>query len=69
MTVSISEAVRRLLDAEPRVDVQRHPIALSFAEVTLTGVVRCDVARQAAERDAWCIFGVDGVKSDIQVRS
>ncbi len=35
-SVSIPDAVRRHLDAEPRIDVSRHAIALSFTEGVLT---------------------------------
>lgn len=65
----ISDAVRLVLEKDPLVDASQLGVSTHRAVVTLSGVVRCDAERQAAERDAWCVFGVDGVKSDIQVRS
>ena len=65
----ISDAVRLVLEKDPLVDAAQLGVSTRRAVVTLTGVLRCDVARRAAERDAWCIFGVDDVKSEIQVRS
>lgn len=65
----ISDAVRLVLEKDPLVDASQLGVATHRAVVTLTGVVRCDVERRAAERDAWCVFGVDGVKSEIRVRS
>jgi osmotically-inducible protein OsmY len=35
--------------------------------VRLTGLVRSDAIRQAAEADAWYVFGVDDVVNDIAV--
>ncbi len=64
----ISDAVRLVLETDPLVDATQLGVSTDRAVVTLTGVVRCDVERQAAERDAWCVFGVDGVNSEIQVR-
>ena len=65
----ISDAVRLVLEKDPLVDASQLGVSTCRSVVTLTGVVRCDVERQAAERDAWCVFGVDGVKNEIQVRS
>lgn len=64
----ISDAVRLALEKDPLVDASQLGVSTHRAVVTLTGVVRCEVERQAAERDAWCVFGVDGVRSDIRVR-
>lgn len=65
----VTDAVRLALEKDPLVDAGQLGISTRGAVVTLKGVVRCDVERRAAERDAWCVFGVDGVKSEIQVRS
>ncbi len=65
----VSDAVRLVLEKDPLVDAGQLGVATRRGVVTLSGVVRCDVERRAAERDAWCVFGVDGVKSAIQVRS
>ncbi len=65
----ISDAVRAVLEKDPLVDAAQLGVSTRRAVVTLTGVVRCEVERLAAERDTWCIFGVDDVKSEIRVRS
>ena len=36
--------------------------------VRLTGAVAADGEREAAERDAWCVLGVDNVLNEIEVR-
>lgn len=64
----ISDAVRLVLEKDPLVDASQLGVSTHQAVVTLTGVVRCDVERQVAERDAWCVFGVDGVTNEIEVR-
>jgi osmotically-inducible protein OsmY len=64
----ISDAVRLALEKDPLVDASQVGVSTHRAVVTLSGVVRCEVERQAAERDAWCVFGVDGVRNEIDVR-
>ncbi len=64
----ISDAVRLALEKDPLVDAAQLGVSTDRAVVTLTGVVRCGVEREAAERDAWCTFGVDGVRNEIRVR-
>ena len=64
----ISDAVRLALEKDPLVDSSEVSVSTRAAVVTLRGVVLCDVEREAAERDAWCVFGVDGVRNDIEVR-
>jgi osmotically-inducible protein OsmY len=64
----ISDAVRLALEKDPLVDSSEVRISTRAAVVILSGVVRCHVEREAAERDAWCVFGVDGVRNDIEVR-
>jgi osmotically-inducible protein OsmY len=64
----ISDAVRLVLEKDPLVDASQLGVSTHQAVVTLTGVVRSEVERQAAERDAWCVFGVDEVKNEIEVR-
>ncbi len=65
----ISDAVGLVLEKDPLVDASQIRVSTHRAVVTLSGVVRCDVERQAAERDAWCVFGVDGVRDHIEVRA
>ncbi len=64
----ITDAVRLALEKDPLVDASEIGVSTHRAVVTLSGVVPCDVERDAAERDAWCVFGVDGVRSEIEVR-
>ncbi|BDG05113.1 BON domain-containing protein [Anaeromyxobacter oryzae] len=64
----ISDAVRLVLEKDPLVDASQLGVSTRRAVVTLSGVVRCGVERRAAERDAWCVFGVDGVTNHIEVR-
>jgi osmotically-inducible protein OsmY len=64
----ITDAVRLVLEKDPLVDASQIGVATHRSVVTLNGIVRCDVERQAAERDAWCVFGVDAVRCAIEVR-
>jgi osmotically-inducible protein OsmY len=64
----ISDAVRLALEKDPLVDAGQVAVSTRRAAVTLTGVVRSEVERGAAERDAWCVFGVDEVRNEIEVR-
>ncbi len=50
-------------------DAAEVTVSTRAAVVTLSGVVRCTAEREAAERDAWCVFGVDGVKNAVEVRA
>ena len=65
----ITDAVRLALEMDPLVDADEVAVSTRQAVVTLRGVVRSDVQRRAAERDAWCVFGVDGVRSELRVRA
>jgi osmotically-inducible protein OsmY len=65
----ISDAVRLALEKDPLVDASQVGVTTRRAVVTLSGVLRCDAERRAAERDAWCVFGVDGVRNQIAVRA
>jgi osmotically-inducible protein OsmY len=64
----LTDAVRMVLEKDPLVDASQLGVSSHGAVVTLRGVVRSDVERRAAEWDAWCVFGVDGVTSEIEVR-
>jgi osmotically-inducible protein OsmY len=64
----IAEAVRVVLDKDPFVDASQISVAVRGTEVRLVGLVPNDTARQAAERDAWCLFGVDKVVNEIRVQ-
>ena len=65
----ITDAVRIALEKDPLVDAGEVGVSTRSAVVTLGGVVPCEAQRSAAERDAWCVFGVDGVHNEIEVRA
>jgi len=62
----IEEAVRVALDKDPFVDAEQVRVGLRNRTVRLTGVLPRD-ARDAAEWDAWYVFGVDDVINEIEV--
>lgn len=64
----ITDAVRMALEMDPLVDAGEIAVATRGGVVTLAGVVPSDLQRRAAERDAWCVFGVDGVRSELRAR-
>lgn len=63
----ISDAVRIALEKDPLVEASQVAVRTRGSVVTLRGVVRSDLERGAAERDAWCTFGVDGVRNELEV--
>lgn len=64
----IVEAVRGVLDRDPFVNACQIAVDVTGTRVHLTGLVRNETERAAAERDAWFIFGVDDVVNDIKVQ-
>jgi osmotically-inducible protein OsmY len=62
----IEEAVRVALDKDPFVDAEQVRVGVRNRTVRLTGVLPRD-ARDAAEWDAWYVFGVDNVINEIEV--
>jgi osmotically-inducible protein OsmY len=64
----IAEAVRVVLEKDPFVDASQVRVGVRNTLVRLTGLVRTGTVREAAERDAWCILGVDNVINEIAVR-
>ncbi|MFY3742582.1 BON domain-containing protein [Anaeromyxobacter sp. Red801] len=62
----ITDAVRLALEKDPLVDADAIAVSTRGAVVTLRGAVRCEIERAAAERDAWCVFGVDGVRNLVE---
>jgi osmotically-inducible protein OsmY len=67
--IRIEEAVRIALETDPLVDASQIRVGARDRTVHLTGVVRSEQARELAESDAWCVFGVDDVINDIEVAS
>jgi osmotically-inducible protein OsmY len=65
----ITDAVRIALEKDPLVDAGEVGVSTRSAVVTLGGILPCEAQRRAAERDAWCVFGVDGVRNEIEVRA
>jgi osmotically-inducible protein OsmY len=64
----IAEAVRVVLEKDPFVDASQIRVGVRNRLVRLTGLVPTGTEREAAERDAWCVFGVDNVVNEIEVR-
>ncbi len=62
----IEEAVRVALDKDPFVDAEQVRVGVRNRTVRLTGILPRD-ARDAAEWDAWYVFGVDDVINEIEV--
>ena len=65
--IQIEEAVRIALDKDPFVDASQVRVGVRHRTVRLTGAVHSPEARDAAEWDAWYVFGVDDVINDIVV--
>ncbi len=65
----VSDAVRLALEKDPLVDPAQIRVATRNAVVTLDGQVPTDSEREAAEFDAWYVFGVDKVVNRLQVRA
>lgn len=64
----IAEAVRVVLEKDPFVDADQVRVGVRNTVVRLTGLVPTETEREAAERDSWCVFGVDNVINEIEVR-
>ena len=64
----IEEAVRAALEKDPLVNAKQIRVGVRNTWVRLTGAVAADGEREAAERDAWCVLGVDNVLNEIEVR-
>ena len=65
--IRIEEAVRIALDKDPFVDASQVRAGVRNRTVRLTGAVRSREARDAAEWDAWYVFGVDDVINELEV--
>ena len=64
----ITDAVRLALEKDPMVNPDQIRVDTRDAVVTLRGQVPTEFERDAAEFDAWYVFGVDKVVNQIQVR-
>jgi len=65
----IEEAVRVALEKDPLVNASQIRVGVRKTQVRLTGAVPAEAERAAAERYAWCIFGVDSVLNEIEVKA
>ena len=63
----IEEAVRVALEKDPLVNASQIRVGVRKTWVRLTGAVAANAESEAAERDAWCVFGVDNVLNEIKV--
>jgi len=63
----IEEAIRVALEKDPLVNASQIRAGVRNTWVRLTGAVAANAERDAAERDAWCVFGVDNVLNEIEV--
>lgn len=64
----LEEAVREVLDGHPLFDDAQVKVGVFGDAVRLTGLVRSEAARAAAEEEAWRVLGVDDVVNEIEVR-
>jgi osmotically-inducible protein OsmY len=65
--IQIEEAVRIALDKDPFVDASQIRVGVRHRTVRLTGSVRSNEVREAAEWDAWYVFGVDDIINELEV--
>jgi len=64
----LSEAVRAVLERDPFVNAAHVFAHIEGTRVHLSGLVPNETERAAAERDVWCLFGVDEVVNEITVQ-
>jgi osmotically-inducible protein OsmY len=67
--IQLEEAVRIALDKDPMLDAPQIRVGVRGRVVRLTGWVPSAAARDAAEWDAWYVFGVDDVINEIETGS
>jgi len=67
--IQIEEAVRIALEKDPLIDASQIRVGVRGRKVHLTGLVEREASRDAAEWDAWYVFGVDDVINDIAAGS
>lgn len=64
----VSDAVRAALEKDVFVSASQIRVSTRDYVVTLDGLVPTEAEKEMAERDAWYVFGVDGVKNRLVVR-
>lgn len=67
--LEVAEAVKYALEKDRIVDHSNITVLVKDWVVTLKGTVIDEVEKEAAEDDAWYIWGVDDVKNEIEVAS
>ena len=65
--IQLEEAVRIVLERDPLIDASQVRVGVRKSVVRLTGSLASENLRKMAERDAWCVFGVDDVINNIEV--
>ncbi len=63
----MADGVRLALEKDPLVSTESVSISSRSGVVTLSGAVSSEAAREAAERDAWCVWGVDWVENQLVI--
>jgi osmotically-inducible protein OsmY len=66
--IRIEEAVRTVLEKNPFIDADQIRVGVRHREVRLTDALPNADLRKMAERDTWCVFGVNNVINEIEVR-
>lgn len=61
------DAVRLVLEKDPLVNASQIRLRCRNLVVTLEGAVSTQNSKMAAEADAWCVFGVNGVSNHLLV--
>jgi osmotically-inducible protein OsmY len=64
----IVDAVRLVLEKDPLVQAGQVSVRAENRVVTLEGAVANNMIKEAAELDAWFVFGVDNVDNKLEVR-
>jgi osmotically-inducible protein OsmY len=64
----IAKAVRVVLEKDPFVNASQVRVTAEGTTIRLSGLVPSAIEKDAAERDAWCIFAADKVINEIHVR-
>ena len=67
--IQIEEAVKIVLEKDPLLNASQIRTGVRQRVVRLTGRVRTEAERDAAEWDAWYVFGVDNVLNELEVGS
>ncbi len=61
------DAIRLVLEKDPFVNASKIRVTSKDWIVTLEGLVPIETMKQIAERDAWCVIGVESVVNRIEV--